>query len=345
MSSQQQQKPPNTILHIIVSNRPFQISWKSLESDGPHNFFTRHFLKTKSNTIHIDRSPDTFAVIAKHLRGYPVVARTECEHQDLLNDAHFYGLEKLTRLLNNFIHVNVGSVPFRLRWDLFRREGSNYFTGPLRHSLMSPHPAAGESPPMMIERDPETFRDLVRHLQGYHLEIRDNDHRLRLLEDAQFYMFRRLRDRLRLREDKDEVLMYLEDLKPSMVRGAGCELDGRPYSTLLVQLNNVNARWEKENGEVTMVVKLEQELRLVKDPSWLVSPKVTLDADCAILMNENVWNVTKFLEQQQDASWLGIEKSIAKVSLDIEKRVLSLSMIKMQVVLSRTEANMKCEFL
>ncbi len=50
---------------------------------------------------------------------------------------------------------------------------------------------AGEEPPSLrtlyIDRDPVTFQDISRHLQGYHIQPRDGSHFVKLFADAQFY--------------------------------------------------------------------------------------------------------------------------------------------------------------
>lgn len=40
---------------------------------------------------------------------------------------------------------------------------------------------------LYIDRDPETFRDIALHLQGYHIVPRDGEHFVKLFADAQFY--------------------------------------------------------------------------------------------------------------------------------------------------------------
>lgn len=125
MSQQQQHLQPqqqislNTVFTILIGGRTFYVSWKSLSSDGPTNFFTRHVIKTKARLIYIDRNPDVFELILRHLRGYPVIAKDECVHQDLLNDAYYYGLKKLVKYLKQFVYVRVGNTTFRLKWSLF----------------------------------------------------------------------------------------------------------------------------------------------------------------------------------------------------------------------------------
>jgi hypothetical protein len=109
----------NLIYTIVVSGKSFHLSWRSLTSDGPENYFTRYFEKSGSRTIHIDRNPDNFELVAKHLRGYPFVTRDEDEHHALISDANFYGLKNLVKILNSFVYLNVGGTIFRLKWDLF----------------------------------------------------------------------------------------------------------------------------------------------------------------------------------------------------------------------------------
>ncbi|KAG5983034.1 hypothetical protein E4U55_000930 [Claviceps digitariae] len=45
---------------------------------------------------------------------------------------------------------------------------------------------------LYIDRDPETFRDIALHLQGYHVKPRDGTHFVRLFADAQFYSLPKL---------------------------------------------------------------------------------------------------------------------------------------------------------
>ncbi|RDW85902.1 hypothetical protein BP5796_04227 [Coleophoma crateriformis] len=45
---------------------------------------------------------------------------------------------------------------------------------------------------LYIDRDPVTFKDISRHLQGYHIQPRDGAHFVKLFADAQFYSLPRL---------------------------------------------------------------------------------------------------------------------------------------------------------
>lgn len=49
---------------------------------------------------------------------------------------------------------------------------------------------------LYIDRDPETFKDISLHLQGYHVSPRDGQHFVRLFADAQFYTLPKLMSQL-----------------------------------------------------------------------------------------------------------------------------------------------------
>lgn len=121
--------PPNQTVHtIIVGGRSFRLSWESLKSDGPNNFFLEYFRKKKSSkTMHIDRDPDTFELIVRHLRGYYIRSQDDIQHQSLLCDAIYYGLNRLKKTLQEQLYINVGGRVFQLPWNLFRK-GKNNFT-------------------------------------------------------------------------------------------------------------------------------------------------------------------------------------------------------------------------
>jgi hypothetical protein len=46
---------------------------------------------------------------------------------------------------------------------------------------------AGDVRTLYIDRDPDTFRDIALHLQGYHVTPKDGEHFVKLFADAQFY--------------------------------------------------------------------------------------------------------------------------------------------------------------
>lgn len=120
--SMTEQDPPNqTAYTIVVGGKPFRLSWESLKSDGPNNIFLEYFRKKKTKTMHIDRDPDTFEVIVKHLRGYYIQSNNDLHNQSLLYDATYFGLNRLRKILQEYLYVNVGGRVFRLPWDLFKK--------------------------------------------------------------------------------------------------------------------------------------------------------------------------------------------------------------------------------
>ncbi|KAI8374876.1 hypothetical protein BD560DRAFT_422893 [Blakeslea trispora] len=282
---------PNASFTINVCDRSFLLSWKSLISDGPCNFFTRHFIKNRdvSRVLHIDRNLDTFILIARHLRGYPVVAKDYCQHQDLLSDAHYFGLEKLTQLLSQFVYLNVGGTSFRLRWDLFDRDGPrNYFTVFLKQSVFSPHTALGESPPIYIERDPNVFKDIIRHLQGYSISIRDEQHRKQLLSDAQFYLLRKLSDKLKSSLSTQDLLLHYQDVRPQcfLVEDTILYRQGQETFSLSIQFNDTHADLYFAHDISNPVFELEYDIPLSKDSQWTISKQIQISTDCAIIIQQ-----------------------------------------------------------
>lgn len=119
--------PPNqTVFTIVVGGRPFRLSWESLKSDGPSNFFLEYFRKKKTTkAMHIDRDPDTFELIVRHLRGYYIRSQDDIQHQSLLCDATYYGLNRLKKTLQEQLYVNVGGRVFQLPWNLFQKGKEN----------------------------------------------------------------------------------------------------------------------------------------------------------------------------------------------------------------------------
>ncbi|KAI9473916.1 MAG: hypothetical protein EXX96DRAFT_579856 [Benjaminiella poitrasii] len=217
--------PPNqSVYTIVVGGKQFRLSWESLKSDGPNNFFLEYFRKKKTaRVMHIDRDPDTFELVVRHLRGYYVRPLDDIQNQSLLYDATYYGLNRLRKCLQEYLYVNVGGRIFRLPWDLFQKDGThNFFTGPLMHSLLLPHTEKGNSPPVYIDKDPDIFADIVNHLRGYTIHIRDEMHRKNLLKDAQYYVFRQLSDKILKAQQtvagfgdcsNPEVLLLLQDIR------------------------------------------------------------------------------------------------------------------------------------
>lgn len=63
----------------------------------------------------------------------------------------------------------------------------SYFSHFFGEQLHNNSGRAGDLRTLYIDRDPDTFRDIALHLQGYHIMPRDGEHFVRLFADAQFY--------------------------------------------------------------------------------------------------------------------------------------------------------------
>lgn len=84
----------------------------------------------------------------------------------------------------------------RLRYETNTSRAPSYFSHFFSEQL---HAAAGRATDirtLYIDRDPDTFRDIALHLQGYHIVPRDGEHFVKLFADAQFYSLPRLTKQL-----------------------------------------------------------------------------------------------------------------------------------------------------
>ena len=72
----------------------------------------------------------------------------------------------------------------------------SYFSHFFSEQLHSNGGRANDVRTLYIDRDPETFRDIALHLQGYHIIPRDGEHFVKLFADAQFYSLPRLTKQL-----------------------------------------------------------------------------------------------------------------------------------------------------
>ena len=63
----------------------------------------------------------------------------------------------------------------------------SYFSTYFEEQIRREENGGDELKTLYIDRDPETFRDIALHLQGYHIEPRNGEHFVKLFADAQFY--------------------------------------------------------------------------------------------------------------------------------------------------------------
>lgn len=95
------------------------------------------------------------------------------------------------------------------------------FPGLDRSALLRP---PSISPPVVPNRSGETFAELMKLLQGYNIEIRNEEHRGQLLRDARYFHLKGLEQKLipcdisyNLKRNQSEILIRLEDIRQSGV--------------------------------------------------------------------------------------------------------------------------------
>lgn len=207
-----------------------------------------------TKTLFIDRDPDTFADICRHLQGtaikrelsvhftyliagYYVIPRDNAHYVRLYADAQFYSLQRLmSQLSDSGIFVSIGGQQFQIPRDTFSGPGnsSNFFSlgfagflgsrddafpGLELRGLMRPPAVQPQSVP---NRSPKVFEDLIHLSRGYPLTIRDREHRAQLLSDCKYYGFKGLMHKIfvhsisyNAERGKSEIIMQLEDLHKS----------------------------------------------------------------------------------------------------------------------------------
>ncbi|KAF2642162.1 hypothetical protein P280DRAFT_396963 [Massarina eburnea CBS 473.64] len=239
--------PAGKVFPIQIGSELFRLSGASISSDAP-SYFSQFFGEQIHNnqgragdikTLYIDRDPHTFRDIAAHLQGYHITPKDGEHYVRLFADAQFYSLPRLMKqLFNTDIFIRIGGVPFQIPRDLFSSPGDspNYFSlgfaqffstpsevfpGLDRNALLRP---PSISPPSVPNRSGETFKELVKILQGYNVNIRNEAHRAELLRDARYFHLKGLEQKLipcqisyNLRRNQSEILIRLEDIRQSGV--------------------------------------------------------------------------------------------------------------------------------
>ncbi|KAF2827931.1 hypothetical protein CC86DRAFT_201972 [Ophiobolus disseminans] len=239
--------PAGKVFPIQIGSELFRLSGASISSDGP-SYFSHFFGEQLHNnggragdvrTLYIDRDPDTFRDIALHLQGYHITPKNGEQFVKLFADAQFYSLSRLTKqLFNTDIFIRIGGTPFQIPRDLFSSPGDspNYFSLGFAQFFSSPSEAfpgldrsallrpPSISPPSAPNKSGETFAELIRILQGYKVEIRNDEHRSQLLRDARYFHLKGLEQRLipceishNLKRQQSEILIRLEDIRQSGV--------------------------------------------------------------------------------------------------------------------------------
>ncbi|KAK6505973.1 hypothetical protein TWF506_010900 [Arthrobotrys conoides] len=237
--------PHDKVFNIQVGCQMFSLSGASISSDAP-SYFSSYFGKQLQEArgqnepiraLHIDRDPEIFRDIVRHLQGYYVPIRSPEHFAYLFADAQLFQLPKLiSRLFESEIFMAIGSRSFQIPRDLFSAPGDspNYFTlgfavffsspdevfpGLKREGLLRP---PSITPPEVPNRSGDVFSELLHLLRGYPVEIRSDTHRAALLRDCRYYHLRGLEQKLiahtisyNSTREREEITIRIEDIKPS----------------------------------------------------------------------------------------------------------------------------------
>ncbi|KAI5310343.1 hypothetical protein KEM55_008187 [Ascosphaera atra] len=243
--------PAEKMFPIQIGSQLFRLSGASIMSDAP-SYFSHYFAQELGKnedgsvaTLCIDRDPETFSDIAKHLQGYHIPTRDELHFVRLFADAQFYSLPRLiSQLFESDLVMQVGGKTFHIPRDLISAPANspNYFSlgfalffsdpqelfpGLDRTNLLRP---PSVHPPSLPNRDPEIFSDLLRMLRGYDVHVRNEEHRAALLRDCRYFRFRAVEQRLiphqisyNVARRREEIVVRLEDVRQSGLQVVGGE--------------------------------------------------------------------------------------------------------------------------
>ncbi|KAG0325272.1 hypothetical protein BGZ99_000849 [Dissophora globulifera] len=224
---------PRSFYTIVVSGENFPVTLSAIQYDAP-NFFSDN--------------------IVKHMQGYYVAARDEVHLENLVMDAHFYRLQRLIENLRQTMFVNVSGTVFKISRETISNDSPNFF------QLLEPF-ADRNLTPTFFCRSPELFKDILSHLQGYEIHIRDKIHRNNLLKEARYFKLNGLIQKLSLGTDyiysgfptkpeeriKPEVTMILRNIRVKDVLVKGWRdfvkdaNSGRPTGTALTPFGGARA--------------------------------------------------------------------------------------------------------
>lgn len=304
--------PAGRVFPVQIGSALFRLSGASLCSDAPSyfsHFFSEQLLSNGSRandvkTLYIDRDPDTFRDIALHLQGYHITPRDGEHFVKLFADAQFYSLPRLTKqLFKSDIFISIGGTPFQIPRDSFSAPGDspNYFSlgfaqwfstpsevfpGLDRNALLRP---PSIKPPSVPNRSGEIFGELMRMLQGYDVEIRNETHRANLLRDARYFHLKGLEQKLvlceksfNLKKGQNEMLMKLEDIRQS---GISFAPDNAPADSRSTSAPGYVAYARPYTDDATTTTILVLETSSTESATLRFNPSFAADSDH---MNANI---------------------------------------------------------
>lgn len=119
-----------------------------------------------------------------------------------LPPSHPQLISKIPKILphERVFPIQIGSELFKLSGASLSSDApsyfSQYFLCQIKTAEENGEEVCSAIRTLYIDRDPETFKDISLHLQGYHVAPRDGTHFVRLFADAQFYTLPKLMSQL-----------------------------------------------------------------------------------------------------------------------------------------------------
>lgn len=234
-----------------------------------------------------------------------------------------------------------------------------------------------EAPPYMIDRNPDTFAEIIEHLQGYSIEIRDEVHRANLLKDAQYYSLRRLKDKLlTARKTIDgfgetgttEVLLWLKDIRLAYLLPSQSQEDHN-ITTIDLLHNSQQIRYKREDVTHLLLVQISefylhpqkpdtykrcqlelcsgehQKLQAIAKTLKLnggLSELARINDDCAIYIDDQIITAAEFSNSNKSNKLCILKAIVALLAVEGQ---LVLCIIRFEAISSRLQLNLKREFL
>ncbi|OBA19057.1 hypothetical protein METBIDRAFT_13807 [Metschnikowia bicuspidata var. bicuspidata NRRL YB-4993] len=243
--------PHDMVYSIQVGYKLFQVSGASLLSDAP-SYFTRFFDQpgNAGKTLFIDRSPLVFKKVYMHLQGYHISVDTDYEFVHLWQDAYYFCLTRLQKLLRDEpLIARVGDTLFKIprvflygpgnhpNFFLIGMEGLSTKSTILNSdvSLIRPPP---QRPTLTINRSPILFADLLEIFRGNYEILRNDEHRTNLIKECRYYRFLQLEQAIIKHKiirnpftQKEDIILNLVNLNKAGIINLSTSLeDEQPIS-------------------------------------------------------------------------------------------------------------------
>lgn len=253
--------PHDKIYTLVVGGVPFQVSGASLSYDSP-SCFTDYFLRNPDEqTLVLDRSSKLFEKVAMHLQGYSVRVGDDFDWVHLLSESTYYNLQRLrTRLINEGVMVNISNRVFKIPKEVLMGKSGNHpnlftlvydniMSDPLLTTSVFRRPPPFS--PIVTNKDPIIFEQLLSGLHGNSVAVRDESHLADLLRDCKYYQFFELEQRLtpvQLIQNpftcQEEILISFEHVKKQGLLNDAMSNLNHPFSKVKYARPHVDVdRW------------------------------------------------------------------------------------------------------